>query len=206
MVILLAVLAVQLAPESWFTRMESIKTAEEDLSFMGRVVAWKVSTAIALANPWGGGGLHAIQSMPVWHEFVNRIDFLSFIPTPPPAATPRAAHSIYFEVLGDLGFVGFALYIGLIVNAFLTARRIRRLVANRPELLWARDLSDGLKLALVAYCVGGAGVSLAYFDLFYVVIMLLEALRQHLITATAPQTTSKYSNAIQGEVMPGRAT
>lgn len=206
MVILLAVLAVQLAPDSWFTRMESIKTAEEDSSFMGRVVAWKVSTAIALANPWGGGGIHAIQSMSVWHEFVNRIEFLSFIPTPPPETTPRAAHSIYFEVLGDLGFVGFGLFISLIVNAFLTARRIRLLVVDRPELQWARDLSDGLKLALVAYCVGGAGVSLAYFDLFYVVIMLLEALRQHVIAATASQTTLKNCNVIHGEVVPGRAT
>lgn len=186
LVVLMAVLAVQFAPESWFERIDSIKSAEQDTSFMGRVIAWKISTAVGLANPILGGGLHAIQSGPVWHEFMYRIDFLSFISTPPVEAFPRAAHSIYFEIFGDLGFIGLALFLGLIINAFLTARHIRKLVASRPDLQWARDLSDGLKLSLVAYCVGGAGVSLGYFDLVYILFMLQETLRQHVISLTLP--------------------
>ena len=186
-VITLAFIALQLAPDSWFQRMESIKSADLDSSFLGRVIAWKISTAVGLANPIFGGGVHAIQSAPVWQEFMYRTDFLSFVPTPPPAPFPRAAHSIYFEIFGDLGVLGFALFTGLIVNAFITARRIRRLIGNRPELLWARDLSDSLKLALVAYCVGGGGVSLGYFELFYVLIMLIEALRQHVLSCSQPQ-------------------
>lgn len=205
LVILLAVLTVQLAPDSWFERMESIKAAEEDSSFMGRVIAWKVSTAVALANPIVGGGLHAIQSMQVWQEFMHRPDLLSFFPTPPPGSVPRAAHSIYFEILGDLGFVGFGLFILLIVNAFLTARHIRKLVSGRPELQWARDLSDALKLSLVAYCVGGAGVSLGYFDLFYVLIMLLEALRQHVIATSVPINKKTHLHAMLGKPMPESA-
>lgn len=189
LIILLAVLAIQFAPETWFSRMDTIQTAEQDTSFMGRVIAWKISTAVALANPIFGAGLHGLQSAPVWHEFMYRIDFLSFIQTPPPEFYPRAAHSIYFEIMGDLGIVGLALYLSLIINAFLTARHIRRMVAKRTDLIWARDLSDALKLALVAYCVGGAGVSLGYFDLFYVLLMLLEILRQLVLIAVAPLVT-----------------
>lgn len=203
--LLLAVLSVSLAPDSWFDRIETISSAQDDFSFMGRVTAWKVSFAIALSNPFFGGGLHAIQSLPVWQEFTQRIDFLSFITTPPPEPFARAAHSIYFEVLGDLGFVGFILFIGLIINAFMTARLIRKLVVGKSELLWARDLSDGLRLALVAYCVGGAAVSLAYFDLFYVVVMLLEVLRQHVLATLREMTESPIaaSGAI-GKVMRGK--
>ena len=188
-IVLLGILAIQFAPETWFSRMDTIQTAEQDTSFMGRVIAWKISTAVALANPIFGAGLHALQSAPVWHEFMYRIDFLSFIQTPPPEFYPRAAHSIYFEILGDLGIFGLALYLSLIINAFLTARHIRRMVAKRTDLIWARDLSDALKLALVAYCVGGAGVSLGYFDLFYVLLMLLEILRQLVVIAVAPLVT-----------------
>lgn len=206
LVILLAVLTVQLAPDSWFERMESIKTAEEDSSFMGRVIAWKVSTAVALANPIVGGGLHAIQSTQVWQEFMYRTDLLSFFPTPRPGLVPRAAHSIYFEILGDLGFVGLGLFVLLIVNAFLTARSIRKLVSGRPELQWARDLSDALKLSLVAYGVGGAGVSLGYFDLFYVLIMLLEALRQHVIASAVPIQKTTPLHAVPGKPVPESAT
>lgn len=196
LVVLVAILAVQFAPDSWFQRMESIKSADQDTSFMGRVIAWKISTAVGLANPIFGGGLHAIQSATVWHEFMHRIDFLSFVWTPAVEPYPRAAHSVYFEILGDLGVVGFLLYIGLIVNAFMTARHIRRLVAARPDLIWARDLSDGLKLALVAYCVGGAGVSLAYFDLFYVIVMLLETLRQHILVSATPAAKSTFDPVV----------
>jgi probable O-glycosylation ligase (exosortase A-associated) len=206
LVILLAVLTVQLAPDSWFERMESIKTAEEDSSFMGRVIAWKVSTAVALANPIVGGGLHAIQSTQVWQEFMYRTDLLSFFPTPRPGLVPRAAHSIYFEILGDLGFVGLGLFLLLIVNAFLTARSIRKLVSGRPELQWARDLSDALKLSLLAYSVGGAGVSLGYFDLFYVLIMLLEALRQHVIASVLPIQKTTHVHAVPGKHVPESAT
>lgn len=205
LVVVLAFLALQLAPDSWFERMESIKSAEQDTSFMGRVIAWKISTAIGLANPVFGGGLHAVQSAPVWHEFMYRTEFLSFIRTPAAEGYPRAAHSIYFEIFGDLGVLGFALFVGLIINAFMTARKIRRLVANRPELLWARDLSDGLKLAIVAYCVGGAGVSLGYFDLFYVLIMLIEALRQHVLVCIAPQQSETPINQLRTQPATGNA-
>jgi probable O-glycosylation ligase (exosortase A-associated) len=186
LVVLLGVIALQLAPDSWFERIDTIGSAQEDSSFLGRVIAWKISTAVGLANPIFGGGLRAIQSVPVWQEFMYRIEFLSFIWTPPPLPYARAAHSIYFEVLGDLGLVGLALFLALIANAFLTARKIRGMVVNRPELVWARDLSDALRLALIAYCVGGAGVSLAYLDLFYMTVMLLEVVRQRVAAEIQP--------------------
>lgn len=181
-ILALGMTIIFLAPDSWFQRIDTIRSAGEDSSFMGRVIAWKVSTAIAFANPIFGGGLHAVQSAVAWHQFIYQLDFLSFIYSPAPGLIPRAAHSIYFEILGDLGFVGLFLFLCIIVNAFLTARNIRKIVTGHPELYWARDLSDALKLALVAYCVGGAGVSLGYLDLFYIVAMLLEILRQHVIS------------------------
>lgn len=205
LVILLGILAVQFAPEAWFSRMESIQTAEQDTSFMGRVIAWKISTAVGLANPILGGGLHAIQAAPVWHDFMYRIDFLSFIQTPPVELYPRAAHSIYFEILGDLGIVGLALYLALIINVFLSARHIRRMASKHPGLQWARDLSDALKLSLVAYCVGGAGVSLGYFDLFYVLLMLMEVLRQRVIATVASQSLQKNSSMVSARPLPSGA-
>lgn len=183
------------APDSWFDRMDSIQNADENTSFLGRVIAWKVSTALAFDYPIFGGGFHAIQSFSIWMEYINKIDFLSFITTPAPEYSPRAAHSIYFEILGDLGFLGLGLFIALLVNGFYTARDIRQLVASNASLIWARDLSDGLRLGLVAYCIGGAAVSLGYFELFYVSLMFLEVLKQFVIKAihdeALPQNTER---------------
>lgn len=214
--VLVAAMGVALflwAPASWFDRMQTIQTAgEQDSSFLGRVIAWKISTAIALSNPIFGGGIHAVQSFVVWDHFKNTIGFLDFISTPPPGEIPRAAHSIYFEILGDLGFVGFGIFVALIVTAFRTAGQIRKLVANNTHLNWARDIADMLKVAVAAYAVGGAGVSMGYFEEFFAMAALLEIIKQHVLAeqkkavakaVAAPDLPLDHSSTGRGHDKPG---
>jgi probable O-glycosylation ligase (exosortase A-associated) len=168
------------APESWFRRMDSIGQAGEDSSFMGRVVAWKVSSAIALRNPMFGGGFHALQVQHVWEQFKYSEGLLGFVTTPEPDLLAKAAHSIYFEIMGDLGFFGFFLFLGVFLNSLLARYHIKLLVRNaREEYAWALDMADALMLAILAYLVGGAAVSLAYFEVPYMLVMLMEMLRQY---------------------------
>jgi probable O-glycosylation ligase (exosortase A-associated) len=172
-------LVLTLSPERWFERMETISTAAEDQSFMGRVEAWNVSTAVALKHPIFGSGFHGGQAYPVWHSVRPSDGLLSSFAPPVLRENPRAAHSIYFEALADLGFVGLLLFLCILVNALYTAREIRRLVAKRgASMLWARDMADALGMSCFVFAVGGAGVSLAYFEMFYVVVVLIEVLKQ----------------------------
>jgi probable O-glycosylation ligase (exosortase A-associated) len=178
-VLLCRVLVLQLAPEKWNERMSTIQTAEADKSFMGRVTAWKVSSAIAVDNPVFGGGFRALQSHPVWNRYKDQQGLLGSVDTPELTRTGVAAHSIWFEVLGDQGFVGLFLFIALIVNAFMTRRAVWRLVRqNGPGERWAGDLADMLAAALLAYVVAGSLLSAAYFELPYVCFMLMEVLKQ----------------------------
>ncbi|HRE15876.1 MAG TPA: putative O-glycosylation ligase, exosortase A system-associated [Rhodocyclaceae bacterium] len=177
-VVLGAVAVLVLAPESWFERIESIGAAKEDSSFMGRVAAWRISSAIALANPLFGGGFHALQYQPTWESFRFASGLLGFVQIPEMPLIAKAAHSIYFEVLGDLGFVGLFLFLALLCNALLSRFEIRRLCAGQSHLAWAKTLSDLLAVSIAAYMVSGAGVSLAYFEPIYVLLALMEALKQ----------------------------
>lgn len=190
LIVVLGAALLMFAPESWFERMNTIKTAaEQDDSFLGRIVAWKISTVIALANPFVGGGVHAVQAQVVWDQFKGSIGFLDFIPTPEPSLIARAAHSIYFEILGDLGFIGFGVFLALLFNAFRTAADIRRIVGTHRQLIWARDVADALKVAVVAYAVGGAGVSMGYFELYFAIVALLEIIKQHVLKEAKAFTT-----------------
>lgn len=169
-----------LAADTWFDRISTIQTANNDSSFMGRVSAWRASSAIALQNPVFGGGFHSLQVGYVWAQFRFETGLFPFIDVPAEFVRdlPRAAHSIYFEVLGDQGFVGFAIFLALLVNAQLTSRKVRRLakeIGSKAD--WARDLSNMLSVSLLAYMVGGASVSLAYYEIVYVLMMLIEVLR-----------------------------
>ncbi len=130
-----AAIIIQLAPASWYERMDTISTAaESDLSFLGRVIAWKRSSAIALENPVFGGGFHAVQTFTVFEKFRDKPGVLGFIDTPP-ATYPAAAHSIYFETMGDMGFVGFTLFVACLLNAFMVRMEIMALIRLDPARL-----------------------------------------------------------------------
>jgi probable O-glycosylation ligase (exosortase A-associated) len=193
------VLVLTLAPEGWMDRMETIKEAESVNTFITRVEAWQVSSAIALENPLTGGGLHAVQVQSVWSQFKGSKGLLPFVDTGEPSRIFRAAHSIYFEVLGDMGFVGFALFLGVLLNAALNGVRVRRLTKGREnELEWATDLSNTLTAVIVTYMVGGLSVSLAYSEIIYVVVMLTEVLRREVVKVagaakSAPAAASSQS-------------
>ena len=53
----------------------------------------------------------------------------------------RAFHSIYFEVLGEHGWIGLAIFFAIFAVFFLDMRRIRRQVRDRPDLEWLGDLA-----------------------------------------------------------------
>lgn len=170
LVVAASVVVIALAPESWFERMDTINNAQEDGSFMGRVMSWKRASAIAMEHPLTGGGFHSVQEPSVFLKYRDRQGFLGFIDTPIPDY-PLAAHSIYFEVLGDGGFPALALFLLLMFSPFVMAARTRRLAKARGESAqWAADLATMLTVAMTAYLVGGAAVSMAYVDMPYALV------------------------------------
>lgn len=168
------VAALALAPTEWTDRMDTIQTAEQDDSFMTRVAAWKKSTAIALENPLTGGGFYAVQAGVLYEKFHDAQGLMGFIDTPD--AYNFAAHSIYFQVMGDTGFVGFLIYIGMFANAFRIRRQILKVAkVTGSDVAWAVDLANTLSYSMIAFLVGGSLVSAAYFDIPFVLIALMQA-------------------------------
>lgn len=166
----------------WADRLSSIQEANEDASFMGRVIAWKISSALALNHPVFGAGFHAVQVQYVWDMFKTSPSLLGFLDLPVPEFSAKAAHSIYFEVMGDMGLVGFFLFMTILLQSIHSRFAIKRMVEKLGRgYLWARDMADMLMLAVIAYMAGGAAVSLAYFEVIYMVVMLMELLRLHMV-------------------------
>lgn len=167
---------VGLIPAEWFARMDTIGQAEGDASFMGRVVAWKLSFILAAQHPLFGGGFKALESFPVWFSLSQDFSQYAFFYTGtaiPDPYLPRAAHSIYFQVLGDHGFIGLSLFLAMIALAFFKAGTIASKVrkANGPE--WLISLASMLRLSIFTYAVGGAALSFAYFDMIYAIFAMV---------------------------------
>ncbi|MCE0492390.1 hypothetical protein [Vibrio salinus] len=105
------------------------------------------------------------------------IDKFDFIPTPPPGDKGWAAHSIYFEVLGDQGFPGLFLFLSIIFLSFKKLASIEKFYFDlESKNCWQYRLSKMIKISIMAYCVAGAAVSLAYLELFYAIVSIVVCL------------------------------
>ena len=191
-VVLVATVAIyNFAPESWFGRMQTIEAADTDSSFLGRVAAWKISTAAAIQNPVFGVGFHGIQVQSIWQGAMETALALPY-DVGELINYHRAAHSIYFEILGDLGVLGLLIFLALLLNGLYTRSEIKGLSRKiGPSAIWARELGDLLAVGLVAYMVAGAGVSLGYFETMYAFLMLMEIVKQHLLAQTRSRNTNE---------------
>lgn len=171
---LLATFASMIVSEDYVERAGTIQTVAEDESFMGRVAAWKLSVYIALDRPLIGGGPFAVQTFDVWPRYEHVYDPDQWVRTGPYSNATRAAHSIYFQVLGDTGFIGFALYFSMMGTALLQLRRSRRvaLQAGRKDLA---ELCKALMLALACVLLAGAALSIAYLDFVFALLGLSAA-------------------------------
>lgn len=154
-----AVMVFIFMPKSWHDRMATILHYEQDLSAMGRINAWWTGFNVAKDRIFGGG-----------YEFWTRKSFAVYAPNP---TNFHDAHSIYFEVLGEHGFIGLFIFLAIAASALFTAGWISRKARNIKELEWADLLARNCSVSLVAYWSGGAFLGLAYYDLYYHIIAIL---------------------------------
>ena len=174
-----------LAPPELFSRLSTVNNLEGDMSAVGRFVAWKVSLLIAMARPFVGGGGHAVQFNPVWVQFLPYIGSVDFITTPWVSPTALAAHSIYFEILGDSGFLGLSIFLSIALTTLWNCFSIRRLAKPFPELSWARELALAAMMSIIIYLTTGALLSMGYFELFYIVVGMVSACRHVVVVQLA---------------------
>lgn len=161
LLVLVATLAAfGLMPEKFTTRVDSIANYSEDASAQGRINSWVFAWNVAVEHPVKGGG----------YGVFNKDAFQRFAPEP---ENFHDAHSIYFEILGEQGFVGLALFLAFAFLAFLESQRIRNATRGDPEKAWAFDLATALQASAIAYAVGGAFLGLAYLDLPYQLVALV---------------------------------
>jgi len=162
--------ALYIASAKWTNRMQTIEHADNDSSFLGRVTAWKLATLAALDRPLIGAGQDAIQHGWVWAYYYTDIHQFDFVTTKnTPVEHPKAAHSIYFQVLGDTGFVGLILFLLILGKSIMMSNQL----AKKAEDEWVRQLSKAINTVFIVFMISGALLSLAYYDLIYAMVSIL---------------------------------
>src|SRR5258708_38674129 len=110
-------------PQQWKDRMSTIQTTDEedlDTSAKGRLNSWMFAWNLAKDRPITGGGFHVFISPA----------FLQYAPDP---TDLHDSHSIYFEMLGEHGFVGLAIFLSLGFCTWLSGRWVIRQARGLPD-------------------------------------------------------------------------
>ena len=190
MALLIAVAAFgvwSFAPEEWFARMGTIETYQTDASAESRLYMWHLAWAMALKRPITGGGFHwSYNPASVNQQLSDSGLWLT---------KARAAHSNWFEMLGDHGFVGLAIFIAILISTALDASWLVRHSRGNPDLEWANTLGRMLQASLIGYCAGGSFATQAMFDGFYAVVIIAAAARRIVAAEIASRDAAAFGKA-----------
>jgi len=174
-----ALLVFSYAPGKWMDRMGGFYHGQIDRSAEGRLNAWQFAIVLTSHYPITGGGFEAFTP-----DLFQRYTPWLFFAGP---------HSIYFQTLGEQGYLGLALFLGLLASCWLSLWRLSKQAKLVPSLRWVGPYAYMLRASLLAYMVSGAFLPRAYFDFFYTLVacvivtkLICEREMAQLAAATVP--------------------
>ena len=164
-------LAVSFSAGAWSDRISTVKDFNSEGSALGRILVWKWTLGYVAQHPLGGG------------FNVYMIDRVEFPPVEPGAAplvvVGKAFHSVYFELLGEQGVPGLALFLTLVGVTMMRLQGVVRMAKGRHDLLWARDTAFALQVGLATILACGSFVGIAFQPMIYNLLAISAALHAH---------------------------
>lgn len=151
LLLMLVGLAVVGLSDEWVARMQTMAAPELEASAATRLELWRLGWDYALQHPWFGGG------------------FGGWIYLTLPVGASRAWHSAYIEIVAEHGFPGLVLWGSLVLGSVVS---LSVLIARnrRWQLPGLTDQAAMLRASLAAYLVGAAFLSIAYWELLYLLL------------------------------------
>jgi O-antigen ligase len=174
LVVLGALGSLTLIDSGFIERMGTLKTEEreKDASAQDRLMSWKAGLKMFQDHPLGVGPGNFAAHMG---------DYLA-------GRDGRDTHNTYVRCLAEIGLPGFALFTGLVANAFWMVRRTKQSIAAWPELETIAVHGFALQMALIMYLICMIFGSYNYIEILWVVLLLPAALQRIAVNALADRS------------------
>ncbi len=165
-------MAVPFLPASFTNRMSTIKTYKADESASTRLAVWGWTWQYAKDHPLGGGfEMYRQNQIRYDTEKVEGDASNATIDKKLTVDKARAFHSAYFEMIGEQGFPGLALWLlinlGGIVRMEVLRQRYRK---AQPDQAWITPLAGALQSAHIVYLLGATFIAIAFQPFVYMLI------------------------------------
>jgi O-antigen ligase len=163
----LGLAAVPFLPSTFTNRMNTIKTYDADSSALTRLAVWQWTIGYAETHPFGGG-FNAYLGNHI------RFDVKSAGDDPGSRVSVdqgRAYHSAYFEMLGEQGYVGLALWLAINLIGVVRMEILRKRYRDPDgDFAWAGPLAAALQTGHLVYLLGATFIAIAFQPFIYMLI------------------------------------
>jgi putative inorganic carbon (hco3(-)) transporter len=146
------------------SRFDTLRNYEGDSSAQSRFWNWEFCTRVGLARPLHGAGFdyYSLRAYAIYFpEFVQRWPDKVW-----------SCHNMWLSVFSEHGLLGLSLWLWLLACFWSTLRRIERVAPRKQSTEWLLPYSSMLEAALIAYVVSGTFLDVAYFELYYFLIVI----------------------------------
>ena len=167
---LLAVIALPFLPSQFTERMDTIKSYQGDASASTRIAVWAWTWEFAKTHPFGGG-FEAYRQNHIRYDLVKTAGdpASKTVQNTLEVDKARAYHSAYFEMLGEQGYPGLAIWLAISLGGLVRMEVLRRRY-REGDLAWAGALAGALQTAHLVYLLGAAFIAIAFQPFVYMLI------------------------------------
>lgn len=165
-------MAVPFLPSSFTDRMSTIKTYKADESASTRLAVWGWTWQYAKDHPMGGGfEMYRQNQIRYDTEKVEGTAANATIDKRLTVDKARAFHSAYFEMIGEQGFPGLALWLLINLGGIFRMEVLRQRYRKAgPDEAWITPLAAALQSAHIVYLLGAAFIAIAFQPFVYMLI------------------------------------
>ncbi len=168
----IGIAAVPFLPDTYTKRMSTISGYQGDASASTRLAVWAWTWDYVQDHPFGGGFEAYRQNRIRYdtvkvtqegdaHEVVRDLQ----------VDQARAYHSSYFEMLGEQGFPGLAIWLLIQLGGLFRMEVVRRrYLKAEGEEAWVAPLATALQHGHLIYLIGGAFVGIALNPFLYLIV------------------------------------
>ena len=170
---LIGMAAIPFMPASFSQRMATIENHQADQSASTRLAVWKWTIEYARKHPFGGGfEIYRANEIHYDTQRVTQSGSNVAIAQTKIEDKARAFHSSYFEMLGEQGYPGLALWLALQVLGLwqMERLRLRFKAAIDPAESWIAPLANALQQGQLVYLFGSLFIGIAFQPFVYMLI------------------------------------
>lgn len=167
-------------PETYFERIESIKTYEQDPSATGRIEAWIAGIEMGKDHLFTGVGLKCFELPEVYFKYATGV--------------MRVSHNAYVQLFSEAGLPALLAWFSLMMVGLYGART---LAAHQEIPQEMQRYARAILRAILLYLIGSIFLNSAYFELPYLILASFVALRRMNLQTTHSSGELKMMEAME---------